>query len=89
MLTNTCFLYRIHPTCPAILTQGAATEEATVIEKHFSYLSDLTEKGVVLLAGRTLNTDPSSFGIVIPTAESEATVSRIMPAELFPFRNAL
>jgi len=55
---------------------------------------------VVLLAGRTLNTDPSSFGIVILTADTEqearrimhndpAVKARVMRAELYPYRIAL
>ncbi len=56
--------------------------------------------GVVILAGRTLNTDESSFGIVIFQAESEkaarqvvnndpAVRQRVMRAELYPYRIAL
>jgi len=53
-----------------------------------------------LLAGRTLNTGVSSFGIVILAAGSElearrvmlgdpAVAQRVMRAELYPFRIAL
>ncbi|MFL5803143.1 MAG: YciI family protein [Roseiflexaceae bacterium] len=53
-----------------------------------------------MLAGRTLNTDPSSFGIIILRADTEATARGIMEddpavqqgvmrAELFPYRIAL
>lgn len=58
------FLYRIQPTRPAMLLESTAEEQA-VVGKHFAYLKDLTRRGVVVLAGRTLNSDPSSFGIVI------------------------
>jgi uncharacterized protein YciI len=62
-------------------------------------LKDLKEKGVVILAGRTLNTDSSSFGIVIFRVDSEdaahkimendpAVVNRVMRAELYPYRIA-
>lgn len=55
----------------------------------------MTEEGAVLLAGRALNTDPSSFGIVILEAESEeaarelvqndpAVKASVFRAELFP-----
>ncbi|WP_218673914.1 YciI family protein, partial [Candidatus Entotheonella palauensis] len=65
-----------------------------------AYLKQLTEQGVVILAGRTLNTDASSFGIVILQADSEATAHQVMQedpavkhevmhAELFPYRIAL
>jgi uncharacterized protein YciI len=63
-------------------------------------LKNLTESGVVSMAGRTLNTDQSTFGLVIFRARSEsearsimladpAIEKRVMRAELFPFRIAL
>jgi uncharacterized protein YciI len=54
----------------------------------------------VMMAGRTLTDDDSSFGIVIFKAESDNAAGELMPAdpavkegvmraELFPFRIAL
>jgi len=94
------FLYRIQPVRPEMLSVGETAEEEQTISEHFSYLKDLTEAGVVLLAGRTLNTDHSSFGIVIFSASSEeearqimlddpAVKRRVMRAELYPYRIAL
>ena len=94
------FLYRIQPTRPAMLSDGATPEEDALTAQHFRYLQTLTEQGVVILAGRTLNTDPSSFGIIIFNAESEdvarsivdndpAVRGGVMRAELFPYRVAL
>jgi uncharacterized protein YciI len=94
------FLYKIQPTRPAMLTEGATEQEAAIISQHFNYLRELSEKGVVLLAGRTLNTDESSFGIVILEVDSEAGAQTIvnddpavsqgvMRAELYPYRIAL
>ncbi len=96
----TQYLYKIQPTCPEMLTQGPTAEEEAIVSEHFAYLQDLTEQGVVILAGRTLNTDPSSFGIVIFRAESEqaahavmnndpAVQKGVMRAELYPYRIAL
>ncbi len=67
---------------------------------HFEYLQDLMAKGVVILAGRTLNKDQSSFGIIIINAESDeearrtmqndpAVKNRVVQAELYPYRIAL
>jgi uncharacterized protein YciI len=97
---STLFLYRIQPVRPEMLSSGATPEEAGLIDEHFSYLQGLTEAGVVRLAGRTLNTDVSSFGIVILAAGSEAEARQVMlgdpavagcvmRAELYPFRIAL
>ena len=94
------YLYRIQPTRPEMLAEGPTPEEAARIAEHFAYLKNLTEAGAVLLAGRTLNTDPTAFGIVLFRADSEAAARRIMEddpavhagvmrAELFPFRIAL
>ena len=94
------FLYRIQPARPEMLSEGPTDQEAAIVGEHFNYLKGLNEQGIVLLAGRTLNTDPSSFGIVILRAGSEAAAREIvtndpavrngvMRAELFPYRIAL
>lgn len=94
------FLYRIQPARPEMLTDGPTPEEAAIVGEHFAYLQGLMAQGTLMLAGRTLNTDPSSFGIVIFFAESEAAARAIMGndpavrqgvmcAELFPYRTAL
>lgn len=100
MTSPSLFLYKIQPMRPEMLSVGSTAEEDEIISQHFAYLQDLTDDGVVLLAGRTLNTDPSSFGIIILTAGSEkearqimqndpAVRQQVMRAELYPFRIAL
>lgn len=100
MAGSTLYLYKIQPVRPEMLTEGGTAEEDRIISEHFEYLKSLTEKGIVFLAGRTLNTDPSSFGIVIFNADSEqqarqvmlddpAVKQRVMHAELYPYRMAL
>jgi uncharacterized protein YciI len=94
------FLYRIQPVRLEVLKGGASEFEASKISEHFSYLKQLTEKGIVFLAGRTTNTDYSSFGIVILKAASEdvardimnsdpAVKSGVFRSELFPYSVAL
>jgi len=59
-----------------------------------------TDRGIVLLASRMLNTDPTSFGFVLLTADTDEEASRIVDedpavqagifqATLFPYRIAL
>jgi uncharacterized protein len=83
-----------------MLTKGATELEKKHVSEHFEYLKGLTNSGTVVLAGRTVNTDVSSFGIVILQADSEdearrimnedpAVKSRVFRAELFPYRMAL
>lgn len=99
MTTETSYLYRIRPRRPAMLTEGATPEEADIMSRHFTYLKDLTNEGVVLLAGRTLTTDSTSFGIVILRGPEEkarrvmdrdpAVAEGVMHAEFHPYRVAL
>lgn len=94
------FLYRIRPSRPGMLTDGPTDAEGALIDRHFAYLKELTERGIVILAGRTLTTDSASHGIIVFRARSEEAAQRIMMddpavghgvmlAELFPFRVAL
>jgi uncharacterized protein YciI len=100
MSKTSLYLYKIQAVRPAMITEGATEDEARIVAAHFDYLKGLTEAGVVLLAGRTLNEDNSTFGIIIFRANSElaarqiveadpAVKNRIMRAELYPYRIAL
>ncbi|MGG3914869.1 YciI family protein [Bacillus sp. es.034] len=71
-----------------------------IVQRHFTRLKEMTESGVVILAGRTLNEEENAFGIVVFEADDEEqakafmkedpTVAEgIMTAELFPYRVAL
>lgn len=94
------WLYRLHPSRADMLFTGPTEEEAAAIQWHFEYLSDRTNEGSVLLAGRTLTSDPDSFGIVVFRAAGEeearkvmeddpAVRAGVMQARLFPYRVAL
>jgi uncharacterized protein len=94
------FLYRIQPTRPGMLTEGPTDREASIINEHFEYLRKLVAEGVVFMAGRTLNADERTFGIVVFAAASESAAVAVMQndpavklgvmkAELFPYRVAL
>lgn len=94
------FLYYLQPTRLAMLTEGPTSEEAETVSRHFAYLKDLTENGVMILMGRTQNNDESTFGIAIFEAEDEAAARRIMEndpavaggvmrATLYPYKVAL
>ncbi len=94
------FLYRIQPVRHDMLTKGATEFESRIITEHFNYLRRLTEDGIVILAGRTQNTDYSSFGIVLLKAETIETAREVMlndpavknnvfRAELYPYKTSL
>lgn len=93
------YIIRLQPTRPEML-RASTPEEDQVVGAHFAYLQALTEKGTVLLAGRTLHEDETSFGLVILEAETDEKARQVMegdPAitggvfwgELFPYRVAL
>jgi len=94
------FLYKLEPVRADMLVTGPTRAEAGAVKAHYSYLQGLTERGTVLLAGRTSNLDVTAFGIVLFLADSEpsaraimeedpAVLCGVMRAELFPFRVAL
>ena len=100
MANNDQYLNKIQPVRPEMLIDEATPEEEIILDEHFNYLQDLLVQGVVILAGRTLNSDPTSFGVVIFKADSlpgavhimendPAVKKGVMVAELFPYRVAL
>ena len=86
---------------PTLLNESNWTEKhEEIVSIHFSVLQGLHKYGKLILAGRTLNMDEKTFGIVILEVESEEeaqsimkndpTVAEgIMTAELFPYKVAL
>ena len=94
------WLYLLKPTRLGMLTEGSTPEEAEIVSRHFAYLQDLTEKGVMILMGRTQNNDEASFGICIFEAEDgsaariimeadPAVMLGVMRADLYPYKIAL
>jgi len=80
-----------------MLANGSTEFESRIVSEHFNYLKQLASDGVVILGGRTQNTDHSSFGIVLFNAETVEAVRDIMlndpavenkgfRAELFPYK---
>jgi uncharacterized protein len=94
------FISILKPNRIDMLTSGPTEFEEKTVSAHFDYLEELVERGVVLLAGRTLTEDEKTFGIVIFLAKDmddakrftendPAIVNQIMQAEVIPFRIAL
>jgi uncharacterized protein len=90
------WLYHIVPSRMAMLKEGPTSEEGKALQGHVKYLTELTAKGTVILAGRTQTDDDSTFGIVIFRAPDEAAARKIMEgdpavaggvmkAKLFPY----
>ena len=94
------FIYVLKPTRLGMLTEGPTPQEVETVSRHFAYFKDLTEKGVMILMGRTQNKDETTFGIAVFEAEDEAAARRIMEndpailggvmtATLYPYKIAL
>jgi uncharacterized protein YciI len=94
------WLYYLKPARLGMVTGEATAEEIETVSRHFAYLKDLTEKGVMILMGRTQNNDEHTFGIAIFEAEDESTAQKIMEndpavmggvmrAKLYPYKIAL
>jgi uncharacterized protein YciI len=78
---TTVFLYTLHPTRLAMLTEGATPAEQALAAQHWAYSRDLLERGIVIFAGRTLARDADSFATVVIRAESAAAARSIMQGD--------
>ncbi|RLQ97485.1 YciI family protein [Falsibacillus albus] len=86
---------------PELLNEENWTEkENGIVAEHFEALQELKADGKLILAGRTLNMDETTFGLAVFEADSEqqakeimesdpAVKKGIMTATLFPYRVAL
>lgn len=94
------FLYVVKPTRPAMLTEGLTNAEQATVGRHFAYLTDLKDKGVVILVGRTQTTGPETMGLCIFEADDEnaaraimdndpAILDGVMTGTLYPYKVAL
>lgn len=94
------YLYQLRPTRPEMLVDGLTEDEEIAVDEHYAYLKGLTDWGVVVLAGRTLEVGERGFGLVVFNASSEdeaeslmradpAIRAGVLSAELFPFNLAL
>ena len=94
------YLYTLHPTRLAMLTEGATPEEQMTAARNWASSQDLLKRGIVVFAGRTLTRDPSAFATCVIRAESEAAARKIVEddpavaggvfsATLYPFQPML
>ncbi len=94
------FLYRLQLVRVDMLRTGPSDSEQAVVAEHFAYLQDLNAQGVIILVGRTLNTDENAMGLAVFRAESEdaarqimngdpAVKKGVMTATLYPFKVVL
>ena len=70
------FIYTSQATRGAMLTEGPTAEEASILTQHATYIERLADQGVVELAGRTQNSDETSFGLVVFRAARDPLLAR-------------
>jgi len=72
------YIYRLTLTRPDMAVKGPTDAERATLNRHTEYLGNLSERGVALFYGHTQTSDESTFGIVVFTADSEASARSIM-----------
>ena len=94
------YIYKIQPVRPQMLAEGMTADEQRIAAEHFAYLQRLLDEGILMLAGRTLSSDYSAFGIALfearddehirqITAADPGVAQKLFRAEWHPFRIAL
>jgi len=94
------YMYTLHPTRVAMLSEGATEAEKALAAQHWIYSQELLAKGVILFAGRTLDRTAESFAICVIRAGSEDEARAVMEgdpavkggmfrARLFPYQPML
>ena len=94
------YIYRIQPVRPEMLSEGPTAEEERIAGEHYEYLKRLMNDGLLILAGRTLTSGYSAFGIAIfnarddehmraITAGDPGVAQKLFRAEWHPYRIAL
>lgn len=78
---TTIFLYTLHPTRPAMLTEGPTDDEKALAARHWGYSQDLLARGILVFGGRTLNRDADSFATVVIRAGSADEARAIMDGD--------
>ena len=94
------FIYVLHLVTRLHDEKAWTKEDKAAVDQHFNRLKEATDRGQVLLAGRTAESLDKTFGIVVFEAKDQeaalgfmngdpAVLAGVMTAELHPFSVAL
>ena len=92
------YIYQFEPVRDGFNPESMTPQEVAVAERHYAYLKVATERGQVLLAGRSLDGEgPALVIIEVESADSARgfmdndpfVAEGVMRASLHPFRAAL
>jgi uncharacterized protein YciI len=82
------YIYMIRANRAEMLRTGLNEEESAAFHAHSAYLEDLTKKGTLILAGRTMSPE-DSVGIGIFYANSDEEARRIVDNDPFVSRGVV
>jgi len=91
------YMYTLQATRLAMRTEGPTEAEAAVVARHWAYLQNLINRGILIFAGRTLVTNEDGFASVVFRADSQEQARAILEedpgvrggifrARLFPYQ---
>ena len=94
------FIVILTPVRPGMVVDGPLPEEMPVLAAHLAWLEQMAADGHLVLAGRTQEADPSTFGVVILRAEGAghaqamarqdpAVAGGLLRTQVRPFRIAV
>jgi uncharacterized protein len=94
------FIYVLHLVTRLNDEQAWTKGDQAAVDRHFNRLKEATDRGQVILAGRTAESLDKTFGIVVFEAKDQeaalgfmngdpAVLAGVMTAELHPFSVAL
>jgi uncharacterized protein len=72
------FIYTLHPTRIAMLTDGPTDEERALAGSHWVYSQDLLARNIVIFAGRTTERTEASYAFCVIQTSSEEEARKIM-----------
>ena len=78
---NDIFMYTLHPTRVDMLTKGSTDAEKALAGQHWMHSIDLLKKGVIIYAGRTMDTTAESHATVVFRAKSKDEAKSIMESD--------
>jgi uncharacterized protein YciI len=90
------YVYTLLAAHPEMMSRNLTPGESQAMEAHLDRLKVLRDEGVIVISGRTLNNDETTFGIVMLRADSVSAAREIMNTDpgikggifkgtLFPF----
>ena len=72
------FIYKLILRQDLFIESNWTVKEELIVNEHFNYLTNLKDKGILILAGKTSGLDESTYGICIFKADTLEKARQIM-----------